>query len=342
MERMGHALIQELYRDVDFTVVAAEGLDALPPSVARRPVRLVTAPAPLRIAQFWHRAARLVTPGPSDLVHTCGAILPVRVDLSSVHLVQHTAQPSRPRSPLRRVNSRVARALGRHYESLAFRPGRVRRLVAVSSGVAGDLAMVVPELPVTVITNGIDVERWRQEPVRSAATPLHVALVTGDFALKRVDLLLEALALAPEVTATVAGAGAIADYRRCAEAKGVGDRVHFCGPVTDLRELYATADAIAVLSDYESFGLTMVEAALAGCAVVARPVGVAARLIGSGDGGALVDDDPRHVAAVFNRWRDDRPAVWAAGRVARGRAEAFDQATMASAYLSLYRELASR
>ena len=89
MERMGHALITATSDRVDFTVVAAEGLDSLPSGVRTIHVSLPSAPAFARIAWFFVRSRRVVRQErhAADIVHACGALTPEPVDiLSLIHI----------------------------------------------------------------------------------------------------------------------------------------------------------------------------------------------------------------------------------------------------------------
>jgi glycosyltransferase involved in cell wall biosynthesis len=335
---MGHELLTMLREDVSFTVVAGDGLEKIDPSMRRIRVPIPASPAPVRIARFWHAAARVIQPGVGELVHTCGAVVNQPADITTVHLVQASAPASNAPTMARRVNSKIARHLGRRYESRAFTPTNSKQLVAVSDPVASELRTHFPHVPTMTIANGVDVARWESYDERDPHQPLTVGMVTNDFALKRVDLLIASLVHAPDVRAVVAGDGHADVYERLAASLGVADRVTFLGPVSDLRDFYRSIDVLASLSDYESFGLTMVEAALSGCALVARGVGVAPHLIGMGDGGGLVNDNPVHLGEVLARWALDRHHVQRAGSVARERARGFTREAMASAYLSLYRE----
>lgn len=74
----------------------------------------------------------------------------------------------------------------------------------------------------------------------------------------------------------IAGGGDLADeLRRQAAARGVGDRVELIGPVEpdEVPALLARSDVLVHLADLETFGLTVVEAAVSGLPVVVTACG---------------------------------------------------------------------
>lgn len=114
------------------------------------------------------------------------------------------------------------------------------------------------------------------------------------------------------------------------------------GPDADIGSAYAAADAIAALSDYESFGLTIAEAWLAGLPAVTTPVGVSrlfpglSRVVPHGATG-------EELAAAFRADRGDPRGT--AARVARAREVAAGELGIerfAASWEGLIRDAASR
>src|SRR5204863_9662227 len=129
-----------------------------------RRTRVVARPAPLRFLLFYLLAAvrlwRVRRTG--DLVHTCGAVVPNRADLASVHFC-HAGFRAAVDTPvddgaplLRRMNTGFAVALSLAAEWWSYGRGRTRTLAAVSQGVADELARSYPGVSVGVTPNGVD------------------------------------------------------------------------------------------------------------------------------------------------------------------------------------------
>jgi len=109
-------------------------------------------------------------------------------------------------------------------------------------------------------------------------------------------------------------------------------------PTPDLARWLGRATLFVLPAHYEPFGLTVLEAALAGCALV---IGDTPTMRELWDGAALFvppDDQARLTAAL--RLLMERPHRCAAlGAAARARARAYEPTAMARAYRELYEEI---
>ena len=172
---------------------------------------------------------------------------------------------------------------------------------------------------IDVVYPGVDLATFTPGDREAARAALHldphapvVAFVGRIQPLKAPDVLLRAAALLPDVQVLIAGGPSGTglttpdDLLRLTAELGIGDRVRFLPPQSrdELVAVYRAADAVAVPSYSESFGLVAVEAQACGTPVVAAAVGGLPVAVRDGVSGALVDGhDPadwaRTIAAVL-------------------------------------------
>lgn len=121
-------------------------------------------------------------------------------------------------------------------------------------------------------------------------------------------VLVRALALLPDVHLAIAGAGGeIATLEGLATELGVYDRLHLVGEVAPARifDFLAAGDVFAFPSRIETFGLAVVEAAIAGLPIVASDLPVLREVLAVPGGEAAAvfvpSDDPAAFAAALGR-----------------------------------------
>lgn len=114
------------------------------------------------------------------------------------------------------------------------------------------------------------------------------------------------------------------ELRREAEAHGAADRLHIVGPVRNVRTYYERADIVVnARLDPEPFGLSVVEAMIAGKPVLAHALGGPAETVIDGETGWHVAAPTREAfAAGLRRMLADRPRWAAMGRAGAERAAA--------------------
>ena len=199
-------------------------------------------------------------------------------------------------------------------------------------------------LPITVVPPGVDTERFR--PLTAAERAAVRAgfgvaddteLVVGISRLvprKGFDTAIRAAALLrqsrPRLQLLIAGGGRDQERLR-GLATSLQAPVRFLGRVShdDLPRLYGCADVYAMLCrnrwaglEQEGFGIVFLEAAACGVPQVAGDSGGAAEAVEDGVSGLVVrrPDDPREVAAAFERLLDDPGQARTMGAAGRERA----------------------
>lgn len=221
--------------------------------------------------------------------------------------------------------------------------------VAVSESTRDDLvARGLRRERITVIPNGIDLERHTPEPGAKSTSPtlLYVGRLKR---YKRVDLVIEAVArlakLGVEAELVVAGKGDRAgSLRRLAERLGVAERVRFAGFVSEGEkiELLRRAWVHVLTSPKEGWGITILEAAACGTPSVASDSPGLREAVVDGETGLLVPhgdvDALTSTLARFIRNPDLRADM---GKQARAFAERFSWEASADAFEALLRREAA-
>ncbi len=233
------------------------------------------------------RLARLIRTGGYDLVHThlyraClyGRLAARMAGVRAVVATEHSLGDSQMEG--RRLTPGV-RALYLAGERLGS------ATVAVSPTVADRLKRWgVPAPRIEVVPNGIDLDRFRFDPVQRLRTRRRLGLPEGAYVVggvgrltpaKRFDVLVRALSRLPSDCWLLLVGGGPEEHvlRRTAREAGVADRVLLTGerpyvpdgsPGPDLPSLTAAMDVLASPSPEEAFGLAVVEGLASGLPVL--------------------------------------------------------------------------
>ncbi len=201
-------------------------------------------------------------------------------------------------------------------------------------------------IPTVVIGNGVDIESFRPPTAteRDAArgelglgTDDRMVLFIGnEFGRKGLPLLVQAVArLGPEVRLVVIGGtpDMVASESAGQAAVSLGRRLRFAGAHPDPRPWLHAADALAMPSAYESYGLVVLEALACGVPVVATPTGCVPDVVTDGVNGAVVEATAADLAAGLSRVFALDPV--AARAAARESAERHSWAAVARRYLDV-------
>ena len=241
--------------------------------------------------------------------------------------------------PLRRINRPLLRSAG--------------RVIAVSQAVAESLRRngVIDSSKITVVHNGIDIDRFNGAVVRSDESPIGIGTVGHLAPIKGHDIFLRAAALLsarrPEVRFIVIGEDKSPqmDHRRSLESLiaelGLGKIVTMPGWRDDMPAVLSSLTLFVSTARSEPFGLAIVEAMAAGLPVIATASEGAMEIIEDGFSGKLIPvDDPEALAAVINALLDNPLERSRLGHNARLAArQRYSLARMASDTEQVYREV---
>jgi glycosyltransferase involved in cell wall biosynthesis len=183
---------------------------------------------------------------------------------------------------------------------------QAQALITVSGALKDKLVSLgVDGARITVLRNGVDLERFREMPRavarRRAGLPDgHVVLSVGNLvAEKGHELAIGAIAELPGVRLAIVGDGPLkARLKEQAERMGLAARIHFLGvyPQSELPWLYSAADALVLASSREGWPNVLLESMACGTPVVAVDVGGVREIVTDDSAGRIVGD--RSVGAI--------------------------------------------
>jgi glycosyltransferase involved in cell wall biosynthesis len=206
-----------------------------------------------------------------------------------------------------------------------------------------DLRALEPRARIARIELGVELAP--AAPPRAGAGPLVVGALGRVHPIKRLEVLLEAIAQSPGVELEVAGAGDpayVATLRARATALGIDERVRWLDHLAadDKHAFLARCDLLAFPSAHESFGVAVAEAMAAGRAVIVSPgIGLAGE-IEAQRAGLVAAAEPAVFARAISTLAADRALRQRLGAAGRALAESrWSWRASAQATDALYRTL---
>jgi UDP-glucose:(heptosyl)LPS alpha-1,3-glucosyltransferase len=197
-------------------------------------------------------------------------------------------------------------------EDELLRNRRYRRLIALSPAVRDDLSRFygVPASDVDILPNGFHPEefhpgvrvRHRLEQRRRFGIPLGawvVLFVANEWERKGLVPLLDAVAKMKDPSIHLVAAGRLPAGRimHRAASLGIQERVHLVGQTGHVNECFGMADAFALPTIYEAWGMVIIEALACGLPVLTSQTAGAAEAVQAGVNGYLLSH-PEQVEAI--------------------------------------------
>jgi glycosyltransferase involved in cell wall biosynthesis len=238
------------------------------------------------------------------------------------------ATGSRPARVLKRA---MARRLAAHLAVGSGAAREIERLCGLPSGSVQPVPNGIPDLPAG--RSGYDRGRWPGFVV-GAVGRLHPQ--------KGFDVLVRAVGQLPDVRLVLVGDGPERGaLERLADMLGMRSRLTVTGWTDEPRAYLPSFDAVAVPSRFEGLPLALLEAMLAGRAVVATGVGSMPDAVLDGTTGLVVPvNDAPALAAALRRLLADAGLRARLGTAARDLVcRRFTSAAMAAAYENVYAEI---
>lgn len=268
-------------------------------------IPIITFPHFLTTISFAWFVSRTAAKLGCDLIHAHDRIL--RADLFTMHGVPHRFWVRQIRRKQMSLFDRVTAWV----EARLLNDPRCRWLLPVSTLALEQYCREFPKSRerLLVVHPGIDLKRFnplnRQERGKAirekfgfAASDFIVLFVGMNFELKGLRTTIAALSHAQkkspahQIKLLVVGKGNQNKFRRFAADLNVQEAVIFAGVLTeDMEDIYAASDTYVLLSDFDTFGMTVLEAMAAGLPVLISPAVGAKDLVTEGINGYIVEQN---------------------------------------------------
>lgn len=232
----------------------------------------------------------------------------------------------------RNVLNIIERFLAPRAERFVTIGKRVRdELLAVGIGRAEQYLTIAPGIAPLALADEAGVRKrfgWGQEE--------NLVLWLGRFTeVKRPDRAIEIARLLPKIRFVMAGGGELLDKVKM----NAPSNVTFVG-FQDKSEMWSIADIALCTSDSEGMPLSLIEAQMAGVAVVSTDVGSVSEILEDGITGYLASKESADLVAKIEKVLLDLESGAKMGKAAAVRAEReFSSSVMADAHFGLYRKV---
>ena len=344
IERVSWDLLDHLGPRYDTAWVGTFAPEGTPPGVRLVPVGGPLDPGPLGMLRRRARTAGVVARlAPTTTVSMGSVVRPGDVLMvPSVHRAWLEAARTIQVGPVS-VPARVRFAMPRHrvllaMESQYFRDSHPRHILCTSEREVADLSRYYDVDPAlcTVVPNPFDPERFNagrrarhRDEVRHrlgiGEDEVALMLVANELHRKGLAQTLEALARSEDrsMGLYVVGKAGLGAFRPLIDRLGLEDRVHDLGPSDDVGLQLAAADLMVLPTQYEPFGLVIVEALASGVPVLTTRLAGASSAVRPGRTGLILEDpyDVDELTGLLDLAARSDLAAW--GAAAAGSVDAY-------------------
>jgi UDP-glucose:(heptosyl)LPS alpha-1,3-glucosyltransferase len=280
-------------------------------------VKTIPFPKSLRLLSFGIRATRAMIDGHYDV--TLGVGNTLRTDVLQPHGGVHWAWFWRSLRAYDHPVVWVIKFLGRvlspkqwiqgYIESAPYKKNDFKKIIAISDMVKQDVVRWygVPEDRITVVYNGVDIERFhpRNRRYRGEIRRKHdigdeflFLFVSNNFRMKGLGHLIKALADLkkennPPFKCLILGRDKKDPYVRLARRLEISDEIIFAGSTNEPEKYYGAADLLVHPTFYDACSLTVLEALASGLPVITNVFNGASGVISHGKDGWIVQE-PRN------------------------------------------------
>jgi UDP-glucose:(heptosyl)LPS alpha-1,3-glucosyltransferase len=307
-ENFAFELCERLAEREDFTIeVFANKWRSGSPPIRFHKVPIITFPRSLRQMSFAFFSNTMIGRHRGfDLIHSHDRIF--RMDLLTMHGIPHETWIKEARCKRLSLSDRSVAWI----EKKGLTGSRMPVVVAVSNLVKDELLNLynIPESKIHVVHPGISASRFssldpdecrNQIRRHHDLSPQDIVLLFAsmNFEIKRLDLVLKSVADVvvkedgiSNLKLLVVGKGKREKYMTLARELGITNNIIFAGVTNEIEKYYLAADILAMPSRFDTFGLVVLEAMMAGLPVIiSRRVG-ARDLVDSGVQGFVLAEEP--------------------------------------------------
>jgi UDP-glucose:(heptosyl)LPS alpha-1,3-glucosyltransferase len=275
-------------------------------SIIFHKIPLFIFPRFLRQISFAYFVNRKISHDEFDLIHSHDRIF--RMHLMTMHGIPHERWIREARNKRLSLFDRSMAWV----ESRGLKGPHIPMVLPVSTLVQNELLSVyhIPESKMRVIHPGVSLKRFSSLDRKSCRLSIRkrhgllesdvVILFVGmNFEIKRLELVIEGVAelireekRGSNLKVLVVGKGNITSYQALARDLSIADRVIFAGVTHNVEEYYLASDLFAMPSQFDTFGMAVLEAMAAGLPVIITEKVGAKDLVTEGVQGFVLGEEP--------------------------------------------------